>query len=167
MPRSPERPTDKRPALNLLPVMNLVTILIPLLLMSAQLVRLAVVDSTVPAIVHEQDNHDPEQAAFQLSLAITQQGFQLLGVEDIFDASQTHIPCSGGRCTASDAYDYAALNAKLSTIKAAHPDASSIILVPDEHVRYDVLVGAMDASRTRPDDSDLFPNVTIAGGVSG
>ena len=38
------------PELNLVPIMNLVTILIPFLIMAAQFVQLAVIDSTLPAI---------------------------------------------------------------------------------------------------------------------
>lgn len=36
--------------LDLIPIMNLVTILIPFLIMAAQFVNLAVIDSTLPAI---------------------------------------------------------------------------------------------------------------------
>ena len=40
----------KAEELNLVPIMNLVTILIPFLLLSVQFVSLAVIDSTLPAI---------------------------------------------------------------------------------------------------------------------
>ena len=42
--------SKKMPELNLIPVMNLVTILIPFLLLSVEFVHLAVIDSSLPAI---------------------------------------------------------------------------------------------------------------------
>ena len=45
-----KRRTQETEELNLVPIMNLVTILIPFLIMAAQFVQLAVIDSTLPAI---------------------------------------------------------------------------------------------------------------------
>jgi len=163
-----KRKDDKAAELNLLPVMNLVTILIPLLLMSAQLVQLAVIDSTLPAITNEPapPRPDPTVTPLQVSLGISRSGLTLMGVERVFGEEDTSLPCAGGVCATVDSYDFAGLTAKLIEVKDAHPEADVLILVPDERVSYEVLVSAMDAARQ---DSDrlLFPNVTIAGGLSG
>ena len=47
---SKRKRNEEAEELNLVPIMNLVTILIPFLLMAAQFISLAVIDSTLPAI---------------------------------------------------------------------------------------------------------------------
>ena len=47
---NPTRRTSKAGDLDLVPIMNLVTILIPFLLISTQLVQVSAIDSSVPAM---------------------------------------------------------------------------------------------------------------------
>ena len=61
-----QRRKEEEQELNLTPIMNLVTILIPFLIMAAQFVNLAVIDSTLPAIgppqpVEEEPEKPPPQ----------------------------------------------------------------------------------------------------------
>ena len=82
------RPDEKTEELNLIPVMNLVTILIPFALLSAQFVVLAVIDVNVPTINPEPvpEFHEP------LRVSIGAQGFEL-GLPDEFTAIWgTHLP---------------------------------------------------------------------------
>ena len=158
---------NKTATLNLLPVMNLVTILIPLLLMSAQLVQLAVIDSTVPAISPNPTPSPAPPNQLRLSLAISSAGFTLMGAEGILDDESARVPCLEAVCTGREGYDFAALQQRLIEIKAAHPDEELIILVPDERTPYEVIVATMDAAREDVGSALLFPNVTIAGGLSG
>jgi hypothetical protein len=62
--------------LELMPVMNLVAILIPMLLMGAQVLHLGVIDSTAPAIGPE----GGEASELRLTVAITDRG---LGVKAV------------------------------------------------------------------------------------
>jgi biopolymer transport protein ExbD len=73
-----------------------------------------------------------------------------------------------------DDYKWEELTKKLTEIKTVYPDESdaNVILVPDNQVKYEVLVKTMDASRDNPKDKTeddkarlLFPNVVIAGGA--
>lgn len=74
------RRTAEEAPLDLVPIMNLVTILIPFLLMSAQFVTLAVIDSTLPAIGPPQEvQEEPDEPPLMLSIAVTDQGFTVLG----------------------------------------------------------------------------------------
>ena len=45
-----KRKKEKVPELDLVPIMNLVTILIPFLIMAAEFIQLAVIDSSAPPI---------------------------------------------------------------------------------------------------------------------
>ncbi len=172
--------------LNLTPIMNLVTILIPFLIMAAQFVNLAVIDSTLPAIgPPSTEPPDPnEEPPLNLSLAVTTQGITILGADKVLypdGAPEVEegaekpptVPCkSGGTCTGVDDYDWDDLGTKLGLIKDQYPDDQNVILVPDNNMRYEVLVMAMDVARDDPETKgpdgksrELFPFVIIAGGA--
>lgn len=181
--------------LNLVPIMNLVTILIPFLLMAAQFVSYAVIDSTLPAIsATPTEQEEPEEKPLNLSIMITRDGFAVSGNHaelktggDEGEGKGATVPCvvpgcaydSDGGEGPAEAYDVAELRALLGRIKDDKPEERNVILVPDSDLPYEVLVLAMDATREDPDSSStreadggcngrcLFPFVVIAGGVQG
>ena len=148
--------------LNLLPVMNLVTILIPLLLMGATLMNLAVVDTTLPAICKDCAEPGPE-VPLRLILEIAPDGLTLSGADRVLDDGR--IPCTDDACRSPGSYDFDALQRKLVLVKEQYPDNETLILVPDERTPYEVIIGAMDAARQTPTERTLFPQVTISGGA--
>lgn len=167
------RPT--RP-LDLTPIMGLVAILIPLLLMAYRPAELAMIDSTLPAICAtgcDQITGAPEVVT--PSLAITAEGFVVGGLGEVpgletDEAGRVHLPCTGGACTSPESYDTEALASLLGAVKDAYPDSTSITLVPEGRVPYQVVILAMDASRSAPASGsgeaprELFPYPTVAGG---
>ncbi|MCO4744426.1 MAG: biopolymer transporter ExbD [Proteobacteria bacterium] len=170
--------------LNLVPIMNLVTILIPFLLMAAQFISLAVIDSTLPAIgppqpPSEQEDDDPP---LSLSVMITDEGFTVKGsgIDEIVGASEDEgeeagptIPCTVQGCPTPDTYNVAELTRMLTEIKdlPGNEDEENVILVPESRVPYEVLVLTMDSARNDPSQKVdgksriLFPFVVIAGGA--
>ena len=81
-----KRPNNKGEELNLIPIMNLVSILIPFLLMAAQFVTLAVIDSTLPAIGPPVPvDNPPDKPPLMLSVAITNEGFTILGADAVLN----------------------------------------------------------------------------------
>ena len=174
------------PPLDLIPIMNLVTILIPFLLMSAQFVHLSVIDSTLPAIGPPQEVPPDEDTdpPLMLTIAITDQGFTLLGDNGVVTGEPAEgaepdpeatpeptIACRSRPCDGVDAYDYKELTRMLGLIKDEYPEDENVILVPESRVPYEVIVLTMDGSRedpsTKVDGSPrtLFPFVVIAGGA--
>ena len=168
--------------------MNLVTILIPFLIMAAQFVNLAVIDSTLPAIgPPSTEPPDPnEEPPLNLSLAITDKGVTILGADKVLypegapeftegEEKPPTVPCkSGGVCKDINDYDWSTLGKKLSKIKDSYPDDNNVILVPNNDMRYEILVKTMDIAREDPDapgetegskGRELFPFVVIAGGA--
>ncbi len=156
-----DRRSSAIPGLNLLPVMNLVTILIPLLLMAAQMVHLAVIDSTLPAISPITAPAPPSEALL-LRLLITGEGMALKGSQGL---EVEGLPCAETKCAGVSSYDFEGLSAQLADIKVQHPTADSLVLVPTERVPYEVLIAAMDAAREDASHNLLFPYVTISGGA--
>lgn len=176
-------PKGKRGAdaeeLDLVPIMNLVTILIPFLLMASSFVSLAAIDSTLPAIgaPPEPTNEEPEPT-LSLSLQITGEGFKVIGGDDRLkgdgegkDKKGLPIPCKQPGCPTPDSYDIEALNDLLGKLKDDWEDEETVILVPESDVPYEVIIMTMDASRNDPNKTvdgkprDLFPYVVVAGGV--
>lgn len=172
--------------LNLVPVMNLVTILIPFLLMAAEFVSLAVIDSTLPAIGPPQpQEEEPEKPPLNLSLAITEAGVTVLGADAILfpdgappvaegELRPPTVGCKSGssKCTGLEDYNWEELTRILGQIKDEYPDDENVILVPDSRTKYEVIVKTMDFSREDrenkgPDGQPrlLFPFVVIAGGA--
>lgn len=88
---SVHKPSDRRrtagtslepPELNLLPFMNLMTLLIPFLLVSIQFVTLAVIDSSLPAIGQPQPSEEKDEdeiPPLNLTVGITEDGFTVAG----------------------------------------------------------------------------------------
>ena len=173
--------------LNLVPVMNLVSILIPFLLMAASFVNLAVIDSTLPAIGPPvQAELDPdEKPPLVLSVLITDKGLTIAGADAILNPDRPEgepppsseeqeptIPCPGNNCTDLDSYNFEELTRLLGLIKDEYPDDENVILVPESRIPYEILVKVMDSSRedveTKNEDGTsrpLFPYVVIAGGA--
>lgn len=154
---------------NLVPIMNLVTILIPFLLLSVTFVHLAVVDSSLPAIT---PGITGDTESINLSVAITDRGFVVQGQTDLLtreedstDATEPTIPR-----TPDGELDFDALSDLMVQVKAAHPGEHNVILIPETQINYAEIVHTMDATRDHLPEGGvarelLFPHVVIAGGV--
>lgn len=178
---SKKKRTEANTELDLVPIMNMVTILIPFLLLSAQFVSLAVIDSTLPAIGKPTETtQQEEEEKLNLSIAITGTGFSILGASGVLgnpEGEGATIPCLRDGCPGADAYDVKRLTEMLGQIKDEFPKEENVIIIPEGRVPYEVLVATMDASREDPDTKvrvegregdvpkPLFPYVVIAGGV--
>ncbi len=171
--------------LDLVPIMNLVTILIPFLLMASSFVTLAVIDSTLPAIGQPQQvEQDPDdKPPLMLSLMVTNMGITVAGADAVLfpegapelaegEERPPTIPCPGSECADIESYDFLELTRILGMIKDEYPDDENVILVPESRIPYEIIVKVMDHSREDVDakNSDgtartLFPFVVIAGGA--
>lgn len=169
--------------LNLLPVLNLVSILIPFTLMTTNFVQLAVIDTTVPALAS--DGASPEDEAAEpltLTLFLSERGLGVAGADAIVYGEHPPeaegatrpptLPCATGVCSSAESYDWRGLTALLARIKDANPDEEDVLIVPDRRVPYEVIVRAMDASREDPaargpdgGPRRLFPHVVLAQGA--
>lgn len=172
--------------LNLVPIMNLVTILIPVLLMAIKSLELAVIDTKLPAIGAPAPPSDdvPDKPPLNISVAITNSGFRIIGADNYLypegpppkaegGQAPPTIPCkSNASCRNTEDYDFSELTKKLMTIKDMaideERDSDNVIFMPSSNTRYEVLVKSMDAARKSgkgETSKKLFPNVVFAGGV--
>jgi hypothetical protein len=128
--------------MDLVPIMGLVSLLIPLLLLGNG-VAFGVIEASAPAVCA---CHGGEGEAFLVpSVGIHPDGLSLT-----LDAAE---PEHFG------AADLEGLTARLKEVSDAHATNGRILVVPDGDVAYEGLIAVMDASRP------AFPHVTVAGGV--
>lgn len=155
-----DRRTPPRADLDLLPMMNLVSLLIPLLLMGTQLVALSTIRVTQP-MVAPTPGLPTEQLA--LVVRIEPEGFYVEGAADVLGEEVFAVPCVG-RCASTSDWPVGELLEALVAVKAAHPSARSVTVVPDARVTYQVIVRTLDATRSHQVDGRpqaLFPEASI------
>ena len=153
------RPTSAR-ELDLVPIMNLVTILIPFLLLSASFVSLASIDSTLPAICPD-PAPTPTAEPLGLRITVTPDGYRLEADQPL-DAVDTDLPRARGPMT-PDSWPLERLELGLERLKRAYPHEDTVVLVPSGSVPYEALIATMDTARG--EHSGLFPGVVMAGGT--
>jgi biopolymer transport protein ExbD len=144
--------------LNITAFMNLMVILVPFLLITAVFSRLAILELNLPGSSTEAA--DPQEQAFQLEVIIREDKIE------VGDRNQGLLGIYPN--TEQGAYDYAALSAKLSELKARYPQKTDASILLESDIAYDTLVQVMDRVRIEEevtDDSvrrnDLFPNISI------
>lgn len=126
--------------LNLVPIMNLVVCLIPVVLFGASLVKVGVVNVNAPLFGPLPTTGEAEP--LDLTLAIGQDGFRLSARGA--DLGEEALILRRG-----EAYDYPALYNRLVALKDRFPTDSTLRLTAEPQVPYSVLVAVMDAARVR------------------
>ncbi|MBM4390147.1 MAG: biopolymer transporter ExbD [Deltaproteobacteria bacterium] len=132
--------------LDLIPVLSLVVHLVPMLLLSVRFVTLAehpVDRAPVEATEAPSREKLEAQEEERVVVRITATGFAVRGAGD----GEAQIACAGS-CTPGD-YDYRALGDAMVAAKGLHPRMQQVIVAPDPGVPYAVIIGVMDATRSR------------------
>ncbi len=159
---------------NLTPVMNLMVVLIPLLLSSAQFIKIGVIDLNLPPAVGAAGavTDAPKEAEKKLDLAvtITDQGYFISSSFAILKEEQGDGPSIPVNDDSS--YNYAELSQKLLDLKRKavnkFPDADRIVIQAEPEINYQILVSTMDAARAVTVENKvftLFPEVSLAAGI--
>jgi len=149
--------------LNLVPIMNLVVCLIPIILYGTVMVKVGVINVNAPKFgVGKATPSDDEEKPLNLTLGIEETGFRLkatgadinllLGMEPAVmaapDADPAATPVAGVLIPMKgDDYDFVELYNKLVKIKKAKPDESIINLTADKKIHYVHIIKSMDAIR--------------------
>jgi len=159
---------------NLTPVMNLMVVLIPLLLSSAQFIKIGVIDLNLPPAIGSEiaGRSRPKESEKKLDLAITitQQGFYVSSSISMFRGLDRNEPSISNHEDGS--FDFNKLSSVLFDIKKRAIDKfiddDKIIIQAEPDVNYQILISTMDAARSYDVDGkiySLFPDVSLAAGV--
>ena len=136
--------------LNLVPIMNMVTILIPFLLMASATTSMAVIQTRLPGA------GDPTENPVRTPVVvITDQGLRL----ERIDGSSEELPCDNP-CTGPSSYDLAALTRMLTEEQSADRVRTTVTLIPEDQVSYETVLSVFDTARG-PANKELFANVIL------
>ena len=126
---------ERKPAeLLLVPMIDIFTVLVTFLLMTAVFSRIAIMQIDLPSSVAPK----PEEPKFRLEVIVRQDGYEL---SDGKQALAT-IP------KASGAYDLKTLTEGVLAVKREHPTSEDASVLAEPKVPYDELIQAMDAIRS-------------------
>ena len=148
------------PPINLVPMIDILTVLVLYLLVGTIFKQFTVLELTLPGPAQAV----PAQERPPLDLKVVLRAARL----EVHDRNGAVRLLGNAPGTAGGGYDVAALGALLAEIKRlnAHEEAVTLLLEPD--VKYDALVQVMDAVRAFPAGSDeraqglpMFPAIAI------
>lgn len=173
MPLRKKKKVSSLKNVNLVPLLDFIVAVIPVLLLSVSFTEFVILDSSLPAFAESSESltsDDKENnKKLGLTIAITEDGFVLAGTGGVLsvDGAGTLIKKNNGE------YNYDALNKKLYEIKSNYPNEWSVIIVPESTTKFNDIVLTMDASRERKEidkngnlkKKTMFPNVILGGGV--
>ncbi len=159
---------------NLTPIMNLMVVLIPLLLTSAEYIKIGVIELNLPPAAGpaqvEQQKPREKTRTLDLTVSITDQGFYISSAIAVLrpgDGKGPSVPLK-----ADGSYDFEKLSIMLLDVKrkaeGKFPDIESITIQAEPGVHYQTLVSTMDAARAVKVDGQLFvlfPQVSLSAGI--
>ena len=161
--------------LNLNPMLDMMTVLIPLLLANAQFAQIGEIELNLPPAtsgVTAGTAALPKetQRTLDLVISITDQGIYISSALAAAEKLPNRKPTIAVR--ADGEYDYQTLSQQLYEIKQKagnnFADPESIVIQAEPKIRYQTLVSVMDAARSiRLGEKivSLFPNVALSAGV--
>jgi biopolymer transport protein ExbD len=160
--------------LNLFPMLNLMTNIIPLLLTTAIVAKVGMVELNLPQAVGGPiaENIIPKevQPSLDLTVTITDNGFYISSSRAVLSGSSGSGPTIAK--LADGRYDYNQLTQRLYEIKrkiiGGPNDTKRIIMQAEANIEYQIFISTMDASRSILIEDklyELFPEVAVSVGI--
>ena len=126
---------ERKPAeLLLVPMIDIFTVLVTFLLMTAVFSRIAIMQVDLPSSAAAK----PTEPKYRLEIIVRQDGFELSDGGQVIGT----VP------KASGAYDLNALTERVLAVKREHPTSEDASVLSEPKVPYDELVQVMDAIRS-------------------
>lgn len=139
-----KKPLDQE--IPLIPFIDLLFCCVMFLLATAVWNQLGGVESPLSGRGAPSDEQVVAEPPLVMTLRVSEQGFSVAGT----DGTSFEVPRSGG------AYDYAALNTRLSSLRAIIP-ATSLVIAPDDGIGYERVMTTLDTAIGAG-----FSNVSVA-----
>jgi biopolymer transport protein ExbD len=167
--------------LNLVPIMNLVVCLIPMVLLGMSLVKVGVVNVNAPKFGQGAATpEDSDKKPLNLTVAVGADGFRLQATADLNAALGTVPAAPAPDAAAADPtaappvlipkkgeeYDYVELYNKMKILKDKFPDESIVNLTAEAKIPFKHLIFVMDSLRVQLaadsyNDLDAFKNADL------
>ena len=149
----------RKPAgIMLVPMIDIFTVLVTFLLMTAVFSRVTILQLDLPSA---NDGSSSAPPAFRLEVIVRDSGFELTNGETLIAA----LPKINGE------YDFAQLAQLAQQLKSENPQVVDASVLMERQVRYDYLIQVMDAIRNAPESAadsgsgarkrELFTNIAV------
>ncbi|MCB9542226.1 MAG: biopolymer transporter ExbD [bacterium] len=150
---------EKIEDLNLVPIMNLVVCLIPMVLVGMSLVKIGVINVNAPRFgMGQAEPSDDEDKPLGLTIAIAEDGFRLTATGADINAELGETPTAPAAADAppqpgvfipksGEVYNYSELYNKLVKIKEGHPDETIVNMTADAKIPFKYVIAVMDTMR--------------------
>ena len=144
------------PEINFVPMLDMVSLLIQLLMVNAQFGVYSEVNAALGA-----PTEDP-QPGLGFAVRVGADGYDVSWTEGGSPRSE-HYACAEPACAS---YDVARLAALARTLKEQHPSEGTVLVAPAAGVPFEDLVSTMDALRSGPppERRPLFPDIVLGPG---
>ena len=149
--------TDLMHVLNLTPMMDILTVLVVFLLITAVFTSITIMELSVPTSAGGAASNQPN---FAIEVIVRKAGLQIANGSSV----EAAIPKK------DDKYDIELLSKMLLRLKARYPEKEDATILMEPDVKYDYLIEIMDAVRSaevRAEGSEevsktvLFPKISI------
>ncbi len=132
--------------LNLTPVMDLFTTMIPFLLMSAAFFQISIINASVPTISDGPLEPGQSEKVMNILLRVDNQGYHIMGNgENVTMAELNSVRATIPKIRRR--FDIQTLTAVLGGIKWRFPRGKTVVMVPDPGIPYETIISTMDAAR--------------------
>jgi biopolymer transport protein ExbD len=150
------RRVQKPSELLLVPMIDIFTVLVTFLLMTAVFSRITIMELELPSADGGPATTEPE---FRLEVILRSEGFELTNGTAVIAT----VPKAGGE------YDLAALSKLAQSLKLEHPDVDDASILLEPRVEYDDLIQVMDAIRSaeKPADGEVATVAAVNTGTDG
>ncbi|HJV36735.1 biopolymer transporter ExbD [Geomonas sp.] len=142
-----EAATDIMELLNLTPMMDVFTVLVVFLLITAVFTSITVMDLSVPTSAGGAAAARPN---FAIEVVVRKAGLEIANGRNV----EASIPLKDGK------YDLQLLSQLLQALKAKYPEKEDATVLMEPKIQYDYLVQVMDTVRSAG-TSALFPKISI------
>ena len=154
MRRRPRLPIST-PEVNLVPLLDMVSLLIQMLLVNAQF-------GTYSELNTHLAGPGAEESAEKLGLQvdIDTAGFHVAWTEG-GQRVQQDVLCASSQCTDASTYNKAGLRALAAKLKSGHSTEEQVIVSPGQGVPFEVVILTMDTLRSDDSGAPLFPALVV------
>jgi len=129
--------------LNLLPLMNIIIVLIPMLLLSAVFIEIRTIEMAPPAVAVPANQVIPE--SLDLAIRISENAYVVEGRG--IPSAVIPRPAGAQRDSAPGSEASDELTKALGVIASAHPDNHDIRIIAQATTRYEEIIALMDLAR--------------------
>ncbi|MEE2788252.1 MAG: biopolymer transporter ExbD [Myxococcota bacterium] len=134
--------------LNLIPIMNLMVTLIPFLLLGAAFYHLGTIPASLPQQAAAASGEKPKDIKVTLTMEVKLDTIRVSGTAvGLDDASAEGLKKTFANRGAPQ--DLKALQDHLVSIKSQYPKSDTVVVIPEETIRYEMLVTVLDTIREK------------------